>query len=81
MGKHDQTYFAQRAAEEAAAATAATSAAAASVHRELSLRYSLRQILPEREGDDAQVVGQPRKAAELQAVASASAGSAERRRA
>jgi hypothetical protein len=81
VGKHDQAYFAQRAAEEAAAAKAATSGAAASVHRELSLRYSLRQILPQREGDDAEVIGQPRKAAELLPAAATGDGSAERRRA
>ena len=81
MGKNDQTYFAQRAAEEAAAAKAATSTAAAGVHRELALRYSLRQILPERDGDDAQVIGQPRKAAELLLAAATGDGSAERRRA
>ena len=81
MGKNDQAYFAQRAAEEAAAAKAATSTAAAGVHRELSLRYSLRQIVPQREGDDAEVIGQPRKAAELLPAAATGDGSAERRRA
>jgi hypothetical protein len=46
MGKDDQAYFLHRAAEEMAAAERAVGAAAASAHRELSLRYSLRLILP-----------------------------------
>ena len=62
MGKDDQAYFVQRAAEEMAAAERASSAAAASTHRELSLRYSLKLILPEPDAanDDSQPIGQPK---------------------
>jgi hypothetical protein len=63
VGKIDQAYFVQRAAEEMAAAERAASAAAATVHRELSLRYSLKIILPEpaRAADDARPIGQPKR--------------------
>lgn len=63
MGKDDHAYFVQRAAEELAAAELATDAAAASAHRELALRYSLRQILPERQSDGAVPIGQPKATA------------------
>jgi hypothetical protein len=61
--KEDRAYFVERAAEELAAAERAGSSAAASAHRELSLRYSLRLILPERAGesDDGRPIGQPRR--------------------
>lgn len=63
MGKDNRAYFVERAAEELAAAERAGSRAAASAHRELSLRYSLRLILPERAGgtDDGRPIGQPRR--------------------
>ena len=63
MGKDNRAYFVERAAEEMAAAERAGSGAAASAHRELSLRYSLRLILPERPGahDDGRPIGQPRR--------------------
>jgi hypothetical protein len=62
MGKDDQAYFVQRAAEEMAAAERASNAAAASAHRELSLRYSLKLILPEPAGtdDDSRPIGLPK---------------------
>lgn len=62
MGKDRRNYFGQRAAEEMAAAERATSAAAASAHRELSLRYALARILPERleAEDDMRPIGQPK---------------------
>ena len=62
MGKDNQAYFMQRAAEEKAAAERATSASAARIHRELSLRYSLKVILPEpaSANDDERPIGQPR---------------------
>ena len=69
MGKDDQAYLVQRAAEEMAAAEHATSAAAARAHRELSLRYSLRLILPAPQAArdelaaDAARLGAPRKPA------------------
>ena len=63
MGKNDQAYFTERAAEEMAAAERATCTAAASAHRELSLRYSLKIILPDSEAarDDSRPIGQPRR--------------------
>ncbi len=63
MGKDDQAYFAQRAAEEKAAAERATSTAAATVHRELSLRYSLKVLLPGQAGesDEARPIGEPKR--------------------
>ena len=63
MGKDDQAYLHQRAAEEMAAAERATSVAAANVHRELSLRYALKLILPEPPDarDDARSIGEPRR--------------------
>ncbi len=62
MGKDDQDYFVQRATEEMAAAERASSAAAATAHRELSLRYSLKLILPERASvnDDSRTIGEPK---------------------
>ena len=47
MTNNNGAYFAQRAAEELAMAERATCVASARVHRELSLRYSLKQVLPE----------------------------------
>jgi hypothetical protein len=63
VGKDNRAYFLERAAEELAAAERSGSSAAASAHRELSLRYSLRLILPERAGerDDGRPIGQPRR--------------------
>ena len=63
MKRDDQAYFVQRAAEEMAAAERAATAAAATVHRELSLRYSLKLVLPEPgdAGDDARPVGQRKR--------------------
>jgi small ligand-binding sensory domain FIST len=62
VGNDNQAYFLQRAAEETAAAERATSEAAAHAHRELSLRYSLKMILPERSeaSEDARVIGLPK---------------------
>ena len=67
MSKNDQSYFVQRAAEEMAAADDATCAAAASVHRELSLRYSLKVVQPGPDStkeDDARPIGMPKRAPE-----------------
>ena len=66
MNRDNHAYFSQRAAEEMAAAERATSAAAAVAHRELSLRYSLKLILPEPSGsnDEARVIGVPKRAAQ-----------------
>ena len=66
MTRDNSVYFTHRAAEEMAAAKRAASAAAARVHRELSLRYSLKLILPERDtaDDDACPIGQARGAAQ-----------------
>jgi hypothetical protein len=63
VGKKDQAYLRQRAAEEVAAAERATSIAAAKVHHELSLRYALKLILPEPPGarDEARSIGEPRR--------------------
>ena len=63
MTRDNSVYFTHRAAEEMAASKRATSAAAARVHRELSLRYSLKLILPEPASadDDGRTVGQPRR--------------------
>ena len=63
MIRDDSTYFTHRAAEEMAAARRATSSASARVHRELSLRYSLKLILPEPASadDDGRTIGQPRR--------------------
>jgi hypothetical protein len=47
MSKDNQIYFRQRAAEHQAAAQRASCPAAARAHNELSLRYSLKLILPE----------------------------------
>jgi hypothetical protein len=60
VGKNDLAYFTERAAEETAAADRATCAAAASAHRELSLRYSLKMILPDNQSanDDSRQIGQ-----------------------
>ena len=62
MTKDNSAYFTQRATEEMDAAKSATSAAAARVHRELSLRYALKRILPEPASadDDGRTIGQPR---------------------
>jgi len=62
VGKDDQDYFVQRAAEEMAAAERASNTAASSAHRELSLRYSLKLILPEPSGadDDSRPIGLPK---------------------
>ena len=57
MGKDNQSYFLQRAAEEQAAADCAMSPAAAKAHRELALRYSLRTILPDPETRADAIVG------------------------
>jgi hypothetical protein len=64
VAKDNQAYFAERAAEELAAANSATSADAARAHRELSLRYSLKLILPEPAvlPDDTRPIGQPKRA-------------------
>ena len=64
MGKDDQAYFVQRAAEEMAAAERASTPAAASAHRELSLRYSLKLILPDPAfaDDDSRPIGLPKAA-------------------
>ncbi len=62
MGKDNQAYFLQRAAEEQAAANRATCAAAVQVHRELALRYSLKAIFPEPETRADAVVGAPKLA-------------------
>ena len=64
VGKDDHAYFMQRAAEELAAAELATCAAAERAHRELSLRYSLRQVLPEPHNDEARPIGQPKAPAQ-----------------
>ena len=66
MGNIDQAYFVQRAAEEMAAADRATNAAAASAHRELSLRYSLKIILPDaaNANDEARPIGEPKRVPE-----------------
>jgi hypothetical protein len=71
LGKNDQSYFTQRAAEELAAAERSTCAAAASAHRELSLRYSLKIILPDSEGanDDSRPIGQAKRQREHQPTA------------
>jgi hypothetical protein len=63
LGKDNQAYFLQRAAEEQAAAEGASCAAAADAHRELSLRYSLKLILPELAADDSRAIGMPRRLA------------------
>jgi hypothetical protein len=47
MARNNASYFLHRAAEEQAAAERSSCAAAARVHRELSLRYALKLILPE----------------------------------
>ena len=62
MSQGNRTYFLQRAAEELAAAERATGADASAAHREMSLRYALKLILPEADGDndDARVIGLPR---------------------
>ena len=66
MGKDSQAYFLQRAAEEMAAAERATNAAAASAHSELSLRYSLKLVLPEdtAANDDTRTIGRRRRVPE-----------------
>ena len=69
MGKDNQAYFLQRAAEEMTAAESATCGAAADAHRELSLRYSLKLILPE-PGiaiDDSRPIGVPKAAPQRRA--------------
>ena len=82
MGKDDQDYFVQRAAEEMAAAERAASAEAANAHRELSMRYSLKSILPEMagEGDDSRPIGQPKRPAQREASVPARRRSATRNR-
>jgi hypothetical protein len=62
VGKDNQAYFLQRAAEETAAAERATCTEAADAHRELSLRYSLKMILPEvsTDNDDSRPIGLPK---------------------
>ena len=82
MGKDRRNYFRQRAAEEMAAAERATSAAAASAHRELSLRYALGLILPERDdaADDARPIGQPRAVASTHPALPLPSAEGERRR-
>jgi hypothetical protein len=82
VGKDRRNYFRQRAAEELAAAERATSVAAASAHRELSLRYALALILPERDdaGDDARPIGQPRATAPARRFLPLPSAAGERRR-
>jgi hypothetical protein len=69
VGKNNEAYFLQRAVEEMAAAERATSIAAAAAHRELSLRYSLKLILPEPTAsiDEARVIGLPKPAVQRRA--------------
>ena len=62
MGKDNQSYFLQRAAEEQAAATRASCPAAAQAHRELAIRYSLKAIFPEPVTAADGVVGAPKLA-------------------
>ena len=83
MGKSDQAYFVQRAAEEMAAAERATNAAAASAHRELSLRYSLKIILPDaaNANDDARPIGEPKRVPQNQPTQAPRRRTAKRRRA
>lgn len=83
MGKDNQAYFVQRAAEETAAAERADCAAAADVHRELSLRYSLRVILPEHSADpdDAQPIGLPQRAPQGRAPVPSTRPTVKRKRA
>ena len=71
LGKDDQAYFVQRAAEEMAAAERASTPAAASAHRELSLRYSLKLILPDPAfaDDDSRPIGLPKAAPSRAAAA------------
>ncbi len=63
MGKDSHAYLVQRAAEEMAAAERATCAAATDAHRELSLRYSLKLILPGQavDSDDSRPIGLPKR--------------------
>jgi hypothetical protein len=69
VGKNDQSYFLQRAAEEQAASRRASCAAAAQVHRELAIRYSLKAIFPEPEACADAVLGAPKLAVDHSATA------------
>jgi hypothetical protein len=62
VGKDNQSYFLQRAAEEQAAASRASCAAAAQAHREMAIRYSLKAMFPEPETCGDAVLGAPRLA-------------------
>ncbi|MBA2466445.1 MAG: hypothetical protein H0V46_02420 [Sphingomonas sp.] len=83
MGKDFLSYYLQRAAEEMAAAEGASSAAAADAHRELSLRYSLKLILPEctNDNDDARPIGLPKPVPQRAVPSPSGRGPAKRRRA